>query len=87
MLPAAADPRLALPFFEFMLYGAKSFAIPGPDAPLACIARGHSQTLVETTGGNDERGAMNDERGAGSRTSGVDRSAFIVLRSKAQPYD
>jgi len=46
MPPVAASPLIALPFFEFMLYGANAFAITRPAALLVPVARGRHYTLV-----------------------------------------
>jgi hypothetical protein len=46
MQHAAARPDRTLPFFEFMLYGAKSFAPPQASRDLACVGRGRTWTLV-----------------------------------------
>jgi hypothetical protein len=43
----AASARPVLPFFEFMLYGAKSFSAPRGGHPVTAVVRGRRCTLVE----------------------------------------
>ena len=48
---AAVRPHGALPFFEFMLYGAKSFAGPTSAGDVAWVGRGRRCALVEAAAG------------------------------------
>ena len=58
-----------VPFFEFMLYEAKSFEPAKGDARFACVARGRSLTLVPIPPGRRRLAgravATNAESGAG----------------------
>ncbi len=59
-----------LPFFEFMLYGVKSFEAAMTDARLACVARGRTLTLVPMPSRRRQpagrAAAATGERGAGA---------------------
>ena len=59
-----------LPFFEFMLYGVKSFEAAKADARLACVARGRTLTLVPVPPRRRQpagrAAAATGERGAGA---------------------
>ena len=59
-----------LPFFEFMLYGVKSFEAAGADARLACVARGRTLTLVPVPSRRRQpagsAAAADGERGGGA---------------------
>lgn len=43
---AAADMHRSLPFFDFMLYGVKSFSLLHGRAHVTCVVRGRKLTLV-----------------------------------------
>jgi hypothetical protein len=44
------SPIRSVPFFEFMLYGSRSYAAGHPAARFVCVSRGRSLTLVEAPG-------------------------------------